>query len=137
VELLRRRSLGVATFLILEKQKGLAGQMNEAVQTPEGKELEIGCICSAAVTVAGPVRYCSNRTVKVLTPLKHNLSHSFSRVLGSSCVVLTISRLHLGVDCAVAWAAEQRACCIVVCAGAPRLFDLVNVSDSKLRLAFW
>jgi structural maintenance of chromosome 4 len=38
VELLRRRQLGVATFLILEKQKGLAGQMNEAVQTPEGKE---------------------------------------------------------------------------------------------------
>lgn len=37
VELLRRRSLGVATFLILEKQKGLAGQMNEAVQTPEGE----------------------------------------------------------------------------------------------------
>jgi hypothetical protein len=36
VELLRRRQLGVATFLILEKQKGLAGQMNEAVQTPEG-----------------------------------------------------------------------------------------------------
>lgn len=40
VELLRRRQLGVATFLILEKQRGLAGQMNEPVQTPEG---ETGC----------------------------------------------------------------------------------------------
>jgi structural maintenance of chromosome 4 len=37
VELLRRRNLGVATFLILEKQRGLAGQMNESVQTPEGE----------------------------------------------------------------------------------------------------
>lgn len=23
------------------------------------------------------------------------------------------------------------------CAGVPRLFDLVNVSDNKLKLAFW
>jgi chromosome segregation ATPase len=53
VELLRRRSLGVATFLILEKQKGLAGQMNEAVQTPEGKVLKCCCICSAALNIPG------------------------------------------------------------------------------------
>jgi hypothetical protein len=26
---------------------------------------------------------------------------------------------------------------VCACAGVPRLFDLVNVSDSKLRLAFW
>jgi chromosome segregation ATPase len=37
VELLRRNHLGVATCLILEKQKGLAASMNERVQTPEGK----------------------------------------------------------------------------------------------------
>jgi structural maintenance of chromosome 4 len=36
VELLRRNHLGVATCLILEKQKGLAASMNERVQTPEG-----------------------------------------------------------------------------------------------------
>ncbi|KAF8072407.1 SMC4 [Scenedesmus sp. PABB004] len=36
VELLRRRGLGVATFLILDKQRGLAGQMAERVATPEG-----------------------------------------------------------------------------------------------------
>lgn len=46
VELLRRRQLGVATFLILEKQKGLAGQMNEAVQTPEGEHVCVSvCVC--------------------------------------------------------------------------------------------
>lgn len=37
VELLRRQKLGVATFLILEKQRGLAGRMQEKVQPPEGK----------------------------------------------------------------------------------------------------
>ncbi|WIA08081.1 hypothetical protein OEZ85_007544 [Tetradesmus obliquus] len=56
VELLRRQHLGVATCLILEKQKHLAAAMNERVSTPEG---------------------------------------------------------------------------------VPRLFDLVSVSDPKLRLAFW
>eukprot|EP00879_Flechtneria_rotunda_P017765 GHRR01018624.1.p2 GENE.GHRR01018624.1~~GHRR01018624.1.p2 ORF type:complete len:423 (+),score=212.45 GHRR01018624.1:1442-2710(+) len=35
VELLRKRQLGVATFLILEKQRGLAGQMAEKVTIPE------------------------------------------------------------------------------------------------------
>jgi hypothetical protein len=45
VELLRRRNLGVATFLILEKQRGLAGQMNEAVQMPEGECTAWGGSC--------------------------------------------------------------------------------------------
>jgi hypothetical protein len=36
VELLRRRQLGVATFLILEKQAHLAGQMREKVAVPPG-----------------------------------------------------------------------------------------------------
>lgn len=38
VELLRRQHLGVATCLILEKQKHLAAAMNERVSTPEGAE---------------------------------------------------------------------------------------------------
>ncbi|GBG74228.1 hypothetical protein CBR_g17940 [Chara braunii] len=36
VELLRAQNLGVATFLILEKQLHLQGEMNQRVQTPEG-----------------------------------------------------------------------------------------------------
>ena len=36
VELLRQRQLGVATFLILEKQQHLAGAMREKKQPPEG-----------------------------------------------------------------------------------------------------
>lgn len=36
VELLRSRGLGVATFLILEKQRELASAMAERVDTPEG-----------------------------------------------------------------------------------------------------
>ncbi|KAG6545760.1 hypothetical protein Mapa_012721 [Marchantia paleacea] len=36
VELLRSKGLGVATFLILEKQKDLIQAMNQRVQTPEG-----------------------------------------------------------------------------------------------------
>jgi structural maintenance of chromosome 4 len=36
VEFLRCNQLGVATFLILEKQKHLASQAAERVQTPEG-----------------------------------------------------------------------------------------------------
>lgn len=37
VELLRRHSLGVATFLILEKQQHLAKKMNEHAVPPEGE----------------------------------------------------------------------------------------------------
>jgi structural maintenance of chromosome 4 len=37
VELLRKRQLGVATFLILEKQRGLTAQMEEQLRTPEGE----------------------------------------------------------------------------------------------------
>jgi hypothetical protein len=36
VELLRRRQAGVATCLILEKQRHLAAAMNERVAPPEG-----------------------------------------------------------------------------------------------------
>jgi structural maintenance of chromosome 4 len=36
VELLRTKGLGVATFLILEKQAGLVQKMSQPVQTPEG-----------------------------------------------------------------------------------------------------
>eukprot|EP00897_Mesotaenium_endlicherianum_P001579 jgi/Mesen1/1449/ME000132S00395 len=36
VELLRAKSLGVATFIMLDKQQGLVGAMREAVRTPEG-----------------------------------------------------------------------------------------------------
>ncbi|CAK9223237.1 unnamed protein product [Sphagnum troendelagicum] len=36
VELLRTKGLGVATFLILEKQAGLVQKMRQPVQTPEG-----------------------------------------------------------------------------------------------------
>ena len=36
VEYLRRNQLGVATFLILEKQRHLVSQAAERVQTPEG-----------------------------------------------------------------------------------------------------
>ena len=39
VELLRRRQLGVATFLILEKQRHLAAAAQARVQTPEGAPL--------------------------------------------------------------------------------------------------
>ena len=37
VEYLRRSQLGVATFLILEKQRHLASQAAERVQAPEGE----------------------------------------------------------------------------------------------------
>lgn len=37
VELLRRSKLGVATFLILEKQRGLEARMVEKVAPPEGE----------------------------------------------------------------------------------------------------
>jgi hypothetical protein len=37
VEFLRRSQLGVATFLILEKQRHLAAAAAEQVQTPEGE----------------------------------------------------------------------------------------------------
>ena len=37
VEFLRRSQLGVATFLILEKQRHLATQAAERVQGPEGE----------------------------------------------------------------------------------------------------
>lgn len=36
VELLRKNSLGVATFLILEKQQGLEAESRQAVEAPEG-----------------------------------------------------------------------------------------------------
>ena len=36
VDFLRQRNLGVATFLILDKQTHLIEQMNRPVQTPEG-----------------------------------------------------------------------------------------------------
>ena len=36
VELLRRNSLGVATFLLLDKQAHLAGRLAERVSPPEG-----------------------------------------------------------------------------------------------------
>ncbi|CAN0924360.1 Structural maintenance of chromosomes protein 4 [Linum grandiflorum] len=36
VELLRRENLGIATFMILDKQKHLSTKMNESVSTPEG-----------------------------------------------------------------------------------------------------
>lgn len=39
VELLRKQQLGVATFLILEKQRHLQAHVEEAVQTPEGRLL--------------------------------------------------------------------------------------------------
>jgi hypothetical protein len=62
VELLRRQHLGVATCLILEKQKGLAASMNERVQTPEGGsdsraayELKRG----AHAATAGSWHWCS------------------------------------------------------------------------------
>jgi len=37
VELLRKQKLGVATFLILEKQQHLAAQMSKAASPPEGE----------------------------------------------------------------------------------------------------
>ena len=36
VELLRKQKLGVATFLILEKQQHLAAQMRQSAAPPEG-----------------------------------------------------------------------------------------------------
>ncbi|XP_024540797.1 structural maintenance of chromosomes protein 4-like [Selaginella moellendorffii] len=36
VELLRKNNLGVATFLILDKQEGLRSKMNQEVRTPQG-----------------------------------------------------------------------------------------------------
>ena len=40
VELLRRRSLGVATFLLLDKQRHLARAAGEKAAPPEGVEPE-------------------------------------------------------------------------------------------------
>ena len=37
VELLRKQKLGVATFLILEKQQHLAAHMSKAASPPEGE----------------------------------------------------------------------------------------------------
>ena len=37
VELLRKQKLGVATFLILEKQQHLAAQMRQSAAPPEGE----------------------------------------------------------------------------------------------------
>ena len=36
IDLLRKQGLGVATFLLLDKQAHLAGQANQPVQPPEG-----------------------------------------------------------------------------------------------------
>ena len=41
VELLRRQSLGVATFLILEKQQHLVKKMKEQATPPEGKLMAV------------------------------------------------------------------------------------------------
>eukprot|EP00775_Hariotina_reticulata_P001241 gene1241-1581_t len=41
VELLRKRQLGVATFLILDKQRGLTAHMEEKVKTPEDPKLRL------------------------------------------------------------------------------------------------
>lgn len=45
VELLRQRQLGVATFLILEKQQHLAGVAREKKQPPEGGRDGAGRAC--------------------------------------------------------------------------------------------
>lgn len=44
MELLRKHQLGVATFLILEKQRGLAAAMEEKVKTPEGASAAVICV---------------------------------------------------------------------------------------------
>ena len=43
VELLRKQKLGVATFLILEKQQHLAAQMSRAASPPEGERPTAAC----------------------------------------------------------------------------------------------
>lgn len=59
VELLRRNNLGVATFLILEKQRHLAAQMADKVQTPEGvfSWMQMCCINSFNATSACIILY--------------------------------------------------------------------------------
>ncbi len=47
VELLRKGNLGVATFLILEKQAHLASAMAQRVEAPEGVQRRIHHVCSS------------------------------------------------------------------------------------------
>lgn len=46
VEMLRRKGLGVATFLILDKQQHLAKALQEKPAAPESKQCVIFCDCS-------------------------------------------------------------------------------------------
>jgi hypothetical protein len=66
VELLRRRSLGVGTCLIMEKQRHLERQMAEAVATPEGALCCVVCACvrvrvCACVLFPGWAFQCATR----------------------------------------------------------------------------
>ena len=82
VELLRKQKLGVATFLILEKQQHLAAQMSKAASPPEG----------ASRFKQGASIKCTNKSWLVVTMESRvalHLSHVCrpARPLGESCSV--------------------------------------------------
>ena len=61
VELLRRQKLGVATFLILEKQQHLAGQMSKAASPPEGASPDATCLHDFLQRQRALIRICDQR----------------------------------------------------------------------------
>jgi hypothetical protein len=70
VELLRKQKLGVATFLILEKQQQLAAQMRQSAAPPEGEP---------SVSLAGPRLY----TWKEWSRVQHRRAYRAISLLGS------------------------------------------------------
>lgn len=110
VELLRKRQLGVCTFLILDKQRHLQAAMEERVKTPEGDYVSfpsILCCCRACSSLVHVLLNCS-----------------------------VLEQLHQFLCCIKA---RSTACCSAAAnaPGAPRLFDLVSVADAKIKLAFF
>lgn len=112
VELLRQRQLGVATFLILDKQQHLAGAVKEKKTPPEG-ELGAGCVWLGEVGWGSRgggcqrVQCCSQPT-SLLRTLPHH-SHLPAPLPAPHMQ-------HTGVK---------------------RLFDLVKCKDEGLKVAFY
>lgn len=148
VELLRKRGLGVATFLLLDKQAHLAKRAAEKARPPEGKPpgtLLLGG--NAQAGAPGQVR-CAESAPERRYPLEHlkKAVRCFAlRARPRRCVK------HPTVDWIVACQTVRLSGCglrghrpqvfskvrVSCAAGATRLYDLVRPRDERLRVAFF
>ena len=123
VELLRRRQAGVATCLILEKQRHLAGAMDQKVTPPPGKRCVCGCVCgcvcvfSVGARPGGGHTRCASAAGR--SPCSYN---DATNPLHAHTHAHTHTNTHT---------------CACFSPGSERLFDLVRVKDAGARLAFW